>query len=693
MRSTVLAVVLTVAVSTAAAAAEVKVIGEHPRIWVRRGDIPRLRERSQGPYRAEFEKIRSGAAAYLEGTYEPAGPAWAFATRELAFLYLVTGEKQYARKVLEVIRAAGKNPVKDQYLTPHYIRSFSVAYDWSYDAFTPQERGEIARVILMLSDYQHTLWRHNDYNNHFANEWMSPLFAALALRGDGIETDRVDALFEKMAAEFLDHALPAANEVAGDDGGQPEGYSYSGWGYAPWVAHMVEAWRTATGEDLWPRTPFLRGNPQWMIYGARPFDGSFVKSEDIRAGKRWDRNEAEYVQLIAARYQDPYAQWIAQQVRDKHHVWTFTDVLWEDPDLEPKAPEDLALARHFDRLGWVMTRSSWKEDATFGFFQSGDERAGHQHRDNNAFTISKYAPLAIDSGVYEWTPHRTNYSVRTIAHNTVTVYDPDEKFWKGEANDGGQNIFGRAPRPTGGDAHPTRFGQVTKGSDWDVADIVAYEANPYFTYAVGDASRSYGRQKLVEFKRAFLHIQPDWFVVYDRVTTTKPEFPVRWLLHSTNEPKVEGDTATITNGPGRLFSRTLWPRNPRIEAIGGPGKEFWVDGKNYPPKGSDPEQGAWRVEVTQRGATRYEFLHLLYAAAASVAEVPPAEVETTEDSFVLTLPSAGRSVTVRLSRRWEPGDPVAGHVTVTREGKAVIDRDLTQRIAPEAGYVRWEERP
>ena len=692
MRTLAVALVVCVACSAVAVAGEAVVIKEHPRLWVLKGDIPRIRERCRGAYKAEFEKIRAGAASYLTGTYQAAGPAWAFVTRELAFLYLATGDRRYSQKVVEIIRAAGEDPVKNQYVTPHYIRCLSCAYDWCYDAFTPQERRDIARVILMLCDYQHTLWRHNDYCNHYVNEWMAPLFAALALRGDGIETERVDALFDKMVDEFLNHVLPAANETAGDDGGQPEGYSYSGWGYAPWVAHMVEAWRTATGQDLWPETHFLRWNAQWMIYGSRPFDGSFVKSEDIHAGKRWDGNEAEYVQLVAARYQDPYAQWIAQQVRDKHHVWTFTDVLWEDPGLKPKAPGDLALARHFDRLGWVMTRSSWEEDATFGFFQCGDERAGHQHRDNNAFTIHRFAPLAIDSGVYEGgSPHYPNYSRRTIAHNTITVYDPEEKFWTGESNDGGQNVFGRSQAV--GNAHPDRFGEVTQGSAWDVGDIVAYEANPYFTYAVGDASRSYDRKKLVEFRRAFLHIQPDWFVIYDRVVTTKPNLPVRWLLHSINQPEVTGGTVSIINGEGRLDCRTLWPSQPRIEVIGGPGREFWVDGKNHPPKGKDSEQGAWRIEVTQDGTTRYEFLHALRATSSSVAEMDHVKVSLEESTFTVGFWESGRWVEVVFSRDWSPGDPVSGHITVRAAGTGFvfIDRDLTQKVTPEAGYVRWDE--
>jgi heparin/heparan-sulfate lyase len=340
-----------------------------------------------------------------------------------------------------------------------------------------------------------------------------------------------------------------------------------------------------------------------------------------------------------------------------------------------------------------MTRSSWQKEATFGFFQCGDERAGHQHRDNNAFTIHKFAPLAIDSGVYEGnTPHYGNYFKRSIAHNTITVYDPDEKFWTGETNDGGQNVFGRSEAV--GNAHPDRFGEVTTGSNWDVGDIVAYEANPYFTYAVGDASRSYGRQKVVEFKRAFLHVQADRFVIYDRVTTTKPDFPVRWLLHSIDEPEVTGDLVTLTNGPGRLFSRTLWPKEPRIETIGGVGRDFWVNGKNYPPEGRDGEQGSWRVEVTQDGGTRYEFLHALCAASSAVTEMDHMKVGLQENTFTVGFVESGRWVEVAFSREWSPGDPVGGRITVRAAGtgSVIIDRELTQEVIPEAGYVRWAEQ-
>ena len=75
--------------------------------------------------------------------------------------------------------------------------------------------------------------------------------------------------------------------------------------------------------------------------------------------------------------------------------------------------------------------------------------AGHCHYDNGHFDIYYKGELAHDSGRYDddWglqvderirTSEFFNYYQRTIAHNTILVYDPDEKFEMGVLNDGGQ---------------------------------------------------------------------------------------------------------------------------------------------------------------------------------------------------------------------------------------------------------------
>jgi hypothetical protein len=81
----------------------------------------------------------------------------------------------------------------------------------------------------------------------------------------------------------------------------------------------------------------------------------------------------------------------------------------------------------------------------------------------------------------------------------------------------------------------------------------------------------------------------------------RPELEPRFLLHVMDEPRVDGNTIVARHGGGRLTATVLLPRSPRIELIGSPGREFEVDGKNYPlkrPLGSAYTAGAWRAEVT-----------------------------------------------------------------------------------------------
>ena len=77
-------------------------------------------------------------------------------------------------------------------------------------------------------------------------------------------------------------------------------------------------------------------------------------------------------------------------------------------------------------------RDGWKSDSTWIEFDCGPYLAKHQHLDQNQITIYHQGYLAIDSGA-DYTdsesPHYLNYYRRTVAHNTVLVYDPAEKFF------------------------------------------------------------------------------------------------------------------------------------------------------------------------------------------------------------------------------------------------------------------------
>jgi hypothetical protein len=563
---------------TAAVAADVR--PGHPRLFVTPEGLPRLQQQVKA-YPAEWARVAEA------GTWSSDDPGYGAGRliRTTALAYLVTGERKYLTNTVALAETIARKHKMDTYATPEALFGLALAYDWCHRGLTEAQRAELADAMLRLAEHCDTkIWRHSDFNNHFVLEKVWPfLFTGLALSGD-IADPRVEDYLRRGDALLHDHLLPAANLMAGETGGQFEGYGYDSWGYARPLAYLLEAWRTATGEDLFPKCTATRSFALWNLYGRRPHDGKQEHFDDAGLELRWSEQEA-YVYLFAARHRDGRAQWMGDQLPRRYDTDLWPIPLWRDPALAPQPPDDLPTARRFEPLGWALMRSSWQPDATFATFQCGPFYTGHQHLDNNAFTIHKGGLLAIDPGVNAYGEriddrYRTSYYSRTIAHNTITVYDPKEVFpdgpWAtgdpGAANDGGQLRL----------RYPERVAEATPENRWQIGRIAAYVHGDRFTYAVGDATKSYSPDKLTLFLRHFLYLPPDLFIVFDQVVAKDSSFRKAWLLHTVNEPAVTGEIATITEGYGRLICRTVLPEQAALTTVGGPGKECWVDGKNWP---------------------------------------------------------------------------------------------------------------
>ena len=648
---------------------------EHPRVFITPESLPELRERARGDRKEIFDAIEG---RLRERWYRDNMKRVDWSTRNgleaWGLLALLTEDPYYLDAIDEQFKVVAADPPRNQYLTPSYLRALSLVYDWTYSLATPEQRRGRADVLCTLADYCRTIWRHSDYNNHMVAERMVVLFPGVVLFGDGLRPEKSNSYLEEGKSLWLNHAIPAANQMAGEEGGHAEGFSYAGWGYAPHIAFTAELYRTAFGKDFFAELPFLREYASWNVHCTRPQDGALVRSEDCRSGYTWNQgNEGTYMPLLAARYQDGLAQWILSKIPRRYPQLRWAELLWYEPSIPVARPESLPLSRHFTGLGWVVTRSGWGPDDTMALFQCGDFYAGHQHVDNNSFVIHRGGALAIDSGVYDESPHRANYFCRSVAHNTITVYDPEEVFsnrtWSaqgtGGSNDGGQ-LRGVAA---------TRFGQVTPGSQHDVGDIVAYVTGDSFTYVCGDATRAYSLRKLSLFTRQFVHIRPDLFIVFDRVTSTRPDFSKRWLLHSLDEPRVNEKNVTIQYGRGKLLCRTLLPEDVTITKVGGRGREFFVGGRNYPPQKSDPEAGAWRIEVSPvREKTEDIFLHVMLAGGRDLERMVPVSVEQTEEQVEVVCSLPEGEVQCTFSTVGEPG----GSLRVVRGGR-IEEANFSQR--------------
>jgi hypothetical protein len=265
---------------------------------------------------------------------------------------------------------------------------------------------------------------------------------------------------------------------------------------------------------------------------------------------------------------------------------------------------------------------------------------------------------------------------------------------------------------------------------------VAYEHRPEYTYACADLAKAYSPTKVASYTRQLVYLrgEPECLVVYDRVASTKPEFPKVWLLHVMNEPVLyagnaqaaksnsgEGlatfagadravtSTFTPDNNPekngrgtflssgfGALLCQTLLPEKPRLTKRGGPGFDNWgcpynpADNKNFSPAQPTGEGSAlidrswWRLEVEpteQSDAT--EFLHVLAPVL-----MPKDGAKTAEQLKLADFPAVtGRELTREaVTFRVERGKS-AWQVTLRRTGDA---GGTVEQLSAGKSAGRWE---
>ena len=353
----------------------------------------------------------------------------------------------------------------------------------------------------------------------------------------------------------------------------------------------------------------------------------------------------------------------------------------------------MPLARLFDGIGMLVARSDWSPQATYVTFKAGDNFWSHSHLDQGAFTIYKGGALAIDSGLYGphyGSDHHMNYDYQTIAHNTVTVTDPRDTVpapgKKGKtrpiANDGGQRRIGsgwgveaapldRAEWEAKRDIyHTASMGPLF---DRDGLAVAVADITPAYTNRQSGTGTFSARTRRVErFWRTFGYDRvDDVVVVFDQVTSTKASFRKRWLLHTLEAPQVTAHGFSVSvlaqdrpgHAGGGLEGKVLLPKGALIEAIGGPGFEFFVDGKNYDENGklkdmikklgpNRGEPGAWRIEVSPpRDETEDTFLVVLLPAGLGAH--PTHRVRLLESGHKVGCEIVGPK---RTTRWWfEPG--------------------------------------
>jgi hypothetical protein len=641
-------------------------VAGHPRLFVNKNDIAALSARFNHPDLAGIKSSFNSQKSYkTTGTVTSDKPNDAIRKKmeALAFEYLIdSGNKSASGK--EAIQIAinyltsfgniGTGKVtnyNDLGYTNEMIIGAAMVYDWCYPLLTEADKQK-------LKDGMIAVCKRTEYGlpNPSMKQYLSGHYGELnptTYLAMGIALKDEDPTYYNFAFnEQVNGFAPSRNSMFAS-GTHHQGAQYMH------VRHYNELLQHFMMDKIGvsPYTNNINTVTFRDVYGKVP------QTKDLNGMAEGDcHNELimgypQLYYLSATLSKDPYLQYVAKSKLSSGTNFAARMFFYYDPEIKATTLENsLSLTKYFPSpAGMMIARNMWDYDSTsynsnamVVLMNINEYNAkNHTHLDAGNFSIYYKGHLALDSGIYqggdsgnEWgATNYNNYYSRTIAHNSLLVFDPNEPLprvaWNAvpAARDGGQFFF----NSTAWDNAQAMF-KAGKSAEVLAHDIAPGNV-PDYSYLKGDLTAAYNvpsyisqyPAKAKNIRRSFVFLNhkettiPGTLIVLDKVVSSDASFKKTWLLHTQNQPVVDGNhivaTSTSDGRNGKLSTTVLLPEidNQSIVLVGGPGKEYWVDGKNY-GTATQQDAGAWRVELSpKKGALSDNFLNVLQATSATNA--------------------------------------------------------------------------
>ncbi len=410
----------------------------------------------------------------------------------------------------------------------------------------------------------------------------------------------------------------------------------------------------------------------WHVYAVRPDDRVEGFGDE---GSRVDLKDetARVIDLLAQATKNPIFSQFSRYIQRLHgkesyyrgYQWGFQ--LFNDPSIFslPQRDKDLSNFSGLSNVGWFgkdafnmfYLRSGWSDDDTFITYKAGHVFTHHGHYDAGHFTIYKGAPLVVNSSSYkDFTgENRLNYSIRTIAKNSILVQKPGERvkpnrFFKKNVSAGGQRII----IPTGSSINNVQQWKenIRKGKHYEGAQVLKVDAQDNeYVYIKTDLTKAYNNQafsedagegKVKSIVRSILYLdEEDSLVVFDNISTTQPSYKKKWIMHTENKPQLaqlktlKGNEsngileskegyALIKNANSMLHVNKIYPEKSVFKLVGGKDYKYYVesdgddstlDGESFYQGASDKDwfdKANWRLEIEpQQETARSDFFIVL----------------------------------------------------------------------------------
>jgi len=647
-----------------------QITSQHPRIL-----LPEIASMTQESRVALFQ-LR--ASSYKnKGINAPALPCNQNNLSALSTCWLATGNPQKFNLALERLL---NFKVETPDTSAIYGNGWQLAFNYDLLSTSPEISKEqhaviqskletaVVEYLRVLDEDSASLW-HGRLSLS-SNAWL----CAVMLNAD---TEKQQKLIARAQGHFLETVQSVAITEA-----WPEGYNY--WinnrafyfalAASAYINGLENSQHTNDIKKLLVRVGY------WHIYATRP-DNKIQGYAD--EGPRVDLKDEtrRVIDIIASTTGNQELSSFSFYLQKLHGVESYyRDYRWgfhlfNDPKLLPTTasgsfkdfrgtlPEVDLFSRNASNA--LFLRSDWSPKATYLTYRAGHNFTHHGHYDAGHFTLFKGQPLAVNSSNYGdfKGPNRLNYSLRSIAKNTLLIQRPGEKvkpnrFFTDNVADGGQRIT----LPTGSSIQSSQHWQdnLYQNQHLEAAELEQFTNTSNYTYIQSNLTPAYNNTsydetgsggKVAQVKRALFYLKnEDLLLIHDRIQTTDPTYRSKWLLHSINKPQTSGEKTIKGSADNGIISSSskqvliqqqdsllkitaLFPNDAELRLIGGDNFRHYVevDGDDSTLDGINMSAGvkiapwfenaAWRTEIFSPKENTDQ--HFLIALAPSIGSPHP----------------------------------------------------------------------
>lgn len=667
---------------------------EHPRVLFRASDIPQIKKNMESPEMAELVRVfhdlknreYTGHLEDKDPNYDAEGLE-VIAAKAADYVLFGNGQngcnaisaiKNYAQELN--VQSTGDNCRQKG----HTIKLLGQVYDWCYPLLSAEDKHTLMYLAQMISvdmevgfppDSQSIMGGHGSEHQIY-RDWLI------------------------MAIAVYDE-YPDAYNMVGGKVFSPDSVDYRNWwnqsgthsqgsSYPLQIRYKAELYahiliKRMCGAELFHEADLSKIAYEW-IYRRRPDGMLMVDGDDLEPNltkKGTYPTRARDVMFLASVInrspilkREFFVEGGFTPVYHRTSLQPIDMLVLNDPSIDASISlETLPYTRYYGSpVGEMVARTGWDSGTSANAVVatmtiSEYNPTNHGHYDCGHFMIYYRGILANDSGWYErfGSAHHKSYMVQTVAHNSLLVGTPYNKW--GNQNQGidgpvKTNIDGSEGKNFCWMDDTWKEYCENKQNHW--AEVIGHEfgpdaLHPEYSYIAGDLANAYISDYDDGVNEVLRHMiflptgkekNPAAFVVFDKIDTKICGEKKAFLLHCEEAPEVFGNVTVIkrveSGYSGKLVNQTLLPRKAKFEMIGGAefdasgkviantDRRFWNKGKNWPFIQDDPtvritadtakrkvnpdnslEAGWGRVEISPENSGKIDyFLNVMYVGDA-----------------------------------------------------------------------------